>query len=442
MTQKSSAPIEQPLTRETIEGANQAPTRSRFVVAFWLCSMAAVLYLDRVCWAKAAPLIQDEFDLSNQRMAYLAMAFQLAYGLFEIPTGRWGELIGARRVLTRITLWWSAFTALSGAAYGFFSLLIIRFLFGVGEAGAYPNAARILTRWFPTHERGRVQGIMLSVSLFGGAIAPTLAAYIIEAVGWRWNFVVFGSLGLVWAVGFWLWFRDTPDAHSTTNAAEVALIRSGGGTQAPREHVPIPWRQVLSDRGIIILSLIIMCSSFNSYFYFTWFPTYLEKAHGLTNTQSGPLTSIALAGAACGVLAGGVIADRLIKGAASPVKRRRIFCGSACLLASLTLALAIRSESVTQLAVLAGLSCFFVQLTLPSWWSAAIEQCGQHVGPVFGMMNMMGTVGALASQWFVGVFADYQKAQGLSGREQWDPMFPVYIGVLLLGALCWANYRK
>ncbi len=424
------------------EAVHEVPTRSRFVVAFWLCSMAAVLYLDRVCWSKAAPLIQEEFHLSNQRMAYLAMAFQLAYGLFEIPTGRWGEVVGARRVLTRITLWWSAFTALSGAASGFLVLLIIRFLFGVGEAGAYPNAARILTRWFPTHERGRVQGVMLSVSLFGGAIAPTLAAFIIEAVGWRWNFVVFGSLGLVWAAGFWWWFRDRPDEHPSTNAAEVALIQAGGASLPPKEHAPIPWREVLTDRGIIVLSLIIMCSSFNSYFYFTWFPTYLEKAHGLTNTQSGPLTSVALAGAALGVLTGGVIADRMIKGAASPVRRRRLFCSFAFALAAITLESAIRCESVTKLAVLAGLSCFFVQLTLPSWWSAAIEQCGQHVGPVFGMMNMMGTLGALASQWFVGVFADFQQARGLSGRLQWDPMFEIYVGVLVLGAICWSSYRK
>lgn len=430
------------LNSEANQTANSTPTRSRFAVAFWLCSMAAVLYLDRVCWSKAAPLIQDEFHLSNQRMAYLAMAFQLAYGVFEIPTGRWGEIIGARRVLTRITLWWSAFTALSGVASGFMSLLFIRFLFGVGEAGAYPNAARILTRWFPTHERGRVQGFMLSVSLFGGAVAPTLAAYIIDAVGWRWNFVVFGSIGLVWAAGFWWWFRDTPGEHPSANAAERALILEGGGSPPTRQHAAIPWRQVLTDRGIIVLSLIIMCSSFNSYFYFTWFPTYLEKAHGLTNKQSGPLTSLALAGAACGVLAGGVIADRLIKGASSPVRRRRLFCAAACLLAAISLALAIRSDSVTQLTLLAGLSCFFVQLTLPSWWSAAIEQCGQHVGPVFGMMNMMGTLGALASQWFVGVFADYQKARGLDGREQWDPMFQVYVGILLFGACCWANYRK
>lgn len=403
--------------------------------------MAAILYLDRVCWAKAAPSIQKEFHLQNIHMSYLAMAFQLAYGIFEIPTGRWGEILGARKILTRITMWWSAFTALTGACFGFWTLLIVRFLFGVGEAGAYPNAARVLTRWFPTHERGRIQGIMLSVSLIGGAIAPTLAAYLIEQVGWKWNFVIFGTFGCVWALGFWYWFRDTPAEHPQVNAAELELIRRGGGT-TPAAHQPIPWRQVFSNRGIIILSLIIMCSSFNSYFYFTWFPSYLESAHGISNKQSGLLTSLALGGAALGVLSGGVIADRLIKASESPVRRRCIFCSCAFLASAIVLVVAVRAETATGLASLAALSCFFVQLTLPSWWSAAIEQSGKHVGPLFGLMNMMGTFGALASQWFVGVFADFQEDRGLSGREQWDPMFNVYVGILLMGSLCWSQYRK
>lgn len=420
----------------------QPRSRARFVVAVWLCTMAAILYLDRVCWAKAAPLIQREYTLTNTHMAYLAMAFQIAYGLFEVHTGRWGELIGARRVLTRITIWWSAFTALSGAATGFFSLLVIRFLFGAGEAGAYPNAARILTRWFPTDERGRVQGVMLAVSLIGGAIAPTLAAELIERVGWRWNFVIFGVFGVLWAGGFWYWFRDTPAEHASVNAQELQHILAGGGTTPPKHHEAIQWRIVWSNPGILILCLIIMCSSFNSYFYFTWFPTYLESAHSLSNQQSGRLTSLALGGAALGVMLGGVVADRLAKQAATTVSMRRLFCASAFLSAAAMLYMAVRCESAAGLATVAAMSCLCVQLTLPSWWSAAIEQSGQHVGPLFGLMNMMGTVGALASQWFVGVFADFQKSKGLSGREQWDPMFTVYVGVLLLGCLGWSIYRK
>ncbi len=301
------------------------PSRARFVVAFWLCSMAAVLYLDRVCWAKAAPFIEREYELSSTKMAMLAMAFQIAYGIFEIPTGRWGEVVGARRILTRITLWWSAFTAFTAMANGFASLLVLRFLFGAGEAGAYPNAARVLTRWFPKHERGRVQGAMLFVSLVGGAMAPLLAAYVIEWVGWKWNFVLFGGVGVVWAIGFWWWYRDSPESHPRVNTAELNYIRDGGGCAEPAPHESVPWNRVRTDIAIWLLSGIIMCSSFNSYFYFTWFPTYLESAHGVSNLQSGKLTSMVLIGAAIGMLVGGVVADRI---AASTRSRglRQTFC--------------------------------------------------------------------------------------------------------------------
>jgi MFS family permease len=404
--------------------------------------MAAVLYLDRVCWAKAAPSIQREFQLTNMQMAYLAMAFQTAYGLFEIPTGRWGDVAGARRVLTRITLWWSAFTALSGVATGFFSLLIIRFLFGAGEAGAYPNAARILTRWFPRQERGRVQGLMLSVSLIGGAFAPWLASRLIESVGWKWNFFIFGTFGLVWAIGFWIWYRDRPEDHPNVNALELNKILSEREDQTAHGHSRVAWRHVVGNVGIGTLSLIIMCSSFNSYFYFTWFPTYLESAHGLSNLQSGNLTSLALMGAASGVLLGGWIVDRITRSGPNANQRRKWFCSAAFLSAGLFLFCAVRSDSATTLTLLAAISCFCVQLTLPSWWSAAIEQCGKQVGPIFGYMNMIGTFGALASQGFVGYFADLQKAKGLSGRAQWDPMFVVYVCVLIVGGLAWALYRK
>ena len=422
--------------------SSTGPSRARLVVVMWLCSMAAILYLDRICWGQAAPKIKEEFGLTNTQIAYLAMAFQLAYGLFEVPTGRWGELIGARRVLTRITIWWSIFTAATGACGSFLSLLIVRFLFGAGEAGAYPNAARVLTRWFPTGERGRVQGIMLAASLIGGALSPSVAASLIDGIGWRWTFAVFGSIGFVWAAGFWLWFRDTPDQHSWVNAEELASIRAGGGIAAPTVHEPVPWSIVVTNRGILILSAIITCSSFNSYFYFNWFPSYLTSAHGISNSMTGLLASLALSGAACGVFCGGLIADRIVRRGEAAMRIRRMFCSSTFFAGALSLYLAVQCESVVWLASFTAVSLFCTQLALPSWWSSAIEQSGKHVGPLFGLMNMMGTGGALISLWFVGVFADYQKSKGLSGREQWDPMFNVYVLILIAAGVFWLLYRK
>ncbi len=441
------------------------PTRARYVTVFWLCSMAAILYLDRVGWAQAAPKIQKEFRLTYEQVGYLHMAFTIAYSFFEIPTGHWGESIGARAILTRITVWWSIFTALTGAGAGFWSLLIVRFLFGAGEAGAYPNAARVYTRWFPKNERGRFQGLMLSVALIGGAVSPFLAAELIELFGWRLTFVVFGGVGLLWATGFWLWFRDDPGKHSAVNASELELIRAGGGSAPPAVRPPVPWRRVFANSGIWILSFLIMVSSFNAYFYFSWFTTYLQSAHGQDNIQSGKLTSLALAGGALGMFLGGFIADKFVRGGRSPVRNRKIFCSAAFAFAALLLWIAVHpgtTEYLSQftvvksianhkwikvgvapliLSTLAAVSCFCVQLTLPSWWSAAIEQSGRYVGTLFGMMNMVGQFGAVASQRFVGWFADRQEALNLSGRAQWDPMFNIYVGALVIGSTGWMIYH-
>jgi MFS family permease len=389
--------------------------------------------------AQAAKPIGDALGLSNTQLSYVHMAFTVAYGLFEVPTGRLGDRFGGRFVLTRIVICWSVFTALTGAAWGLASLLVIRFLFGAGEAGAYPNAARVMSRWFPAAERGRVQGLMLTTALAAGAVAPTAAAYLIEHAGWRWAFVAFGAVGALWASGFWRWFRDDPAEHPGVNAAEVEVIRAGAGP--PRQVGLIPWAAVLCNPGIGLLGLAIVCSSFNSYLYYSWFTTYLQDGRKLENVEAGWLSSLVLAGSAVGVLIGGVVADLILK-RGTVVWRRRLLGGCAYLVAAGCLFLAVRTESPATLAALAALSSLCVQLTLPTWWSAAIEQSGRHVGALFGLLNMMGTVGALASQGFVGVFADWRKGLGYTGREQWDPIFDVYVIVLLIGAGAWLAYRR
>src|SRR3954452_9265064 len=168
--------------RDDDQTGSARPTRARFVVLGVLCLLSGILYLDRICMSAALDPIQAELGLTNTECSYVLMAFTLAYGVFEIPTGRWGDRIGGRRVLTRISLWWSVFTALTGACTGLWMLVAVRFLFGAGEAGAFPNMARVLSRWFPDEERGRAQGLLLAASSIGGAIAPFLAAVLIQGI--------------------------------------------------------------------------------------------------------------------------------------------------------------------------------------------------------------------------------------------------------------------
>ena len=275
------------------------PTWVRYRVLAFLASMTFVLYLDRVCLGQAAPLMQMELGLSDTALGFVHAAFTLAYALFEIPTGRWGDRYGSRGVLTRIVVWWSFFTALTGAATGLWMLLAVRFLFGAGEAGALPNSARILRQWFPESARGEAQGIVTTGMMIGGAAAPLASQFLMDGLGrvwhirfagwqvvfagfgWRWTFVVFGLFGLTWAICFYLWFRDDPGDHHAVNRSERELIaghgraRKANRTEAEMPapdlidvkehsalaHEPIPWRLVLPCANIWLLGGAMMTMS-------------------------------------------------------------------------------------------------------------------------------------------------------------------------------------
>lgn len=416
------------------------PSRARYTLVAWLCGLTAILYLDRICMSQAVVPIQKELGLSTVHMSYVAMAFTLAYGLFEIPTGRMGDKYGSRKILTRVVLWWSLFTALTGVCSGLGSLIAIRFLFGVGEAGAFPNAARVISRWFPGTERGRVQGIMLAAAQLGGVVAPIGAASMIEIMGWRWTFAVFGLIGVIWAGGFWWWFRDDPADHASVNAGELNLIRSSGMSET-FIHQPVPWGAVFSNRGIIVLTLIMVFGAFYTYLFYTWFPKYLSEARGIDNITSGILSSIVLAGSAAGMLLGGWLADKIPLWFNHPVNSRR-YLGSICyFISAVCLIVGIRCDNVWLLSFFLGASFCAMHVTLPNWWSVAIPQSGVHVGALVGLMNGMGFIGAMSSQWFVGFFANWRMQAGFTGRAQWDPMFDVYAGILLMGAVAWWCYR-
>src|SRR3954451_528070 len=187
-------------------------------------TLAAVTYLDRVCISIVAPSIMRDLKLSQIQMSYVFSAFTLAYAIFEIPTARWADRIGSRKVLTRIVLWWSAFTMATAGASNYLALLVVRFLFGVGEAGAWPNAARVFARWIPARERGRVQGLFFAGAHLSGGLTPLLVAWMATFLHWRVIFLIFGAVGVVWAAAWYWWFRDEPRDHPSVNAAERDYI--------------------------------------------------------------------------------------------------------------------------------------------------------------------------------------------------------------------------
>lgn len=461
---------------ETPEYQVGRPSNARYIVLAFVCSLAFVLYLDRICISQAATDIKKELGLSNTDFGYVLAAFTLAYALFEVPIGWWGDKYGSRGVLARIVVGWSIFTALTGAAYGFVSLVAIRFLFGAGEAGAFPNTARILSRWFPTERRGMAQGLVNSVSQIGAAVAPPLTAYLMTQIGWRWTFAVFCLPGVVWAAIFYWWYRDDPQQHPSVNEAERRLITAGTAARHATEHPPIPWKLVFKCPPIWLLGAVLACSAFNSYFYFSWYPTYLKEARlapevlrtrppavetnvkdksadstkstspidlltkeekQVVETRAGTLASIVLTGGAIGSISGGFLIDFLVRRSGNRHRSRRRYSSLVLCLAAAFLIAGQQTDSPEMASIWTAGSVMFTLSTLASWWGAVTDISGRHLGALFGLMNSLGGFGAIASQLFVGRYADYMKSFGHEGRAQWDSIFYVYAGVLILGACGW-----
>jgi MFS family permease len=422
------------------------PTRARFGVLAFLCTLALLLYIDRVCIGQAASHIRAEFELSERQMSWVFNAFLLAYSLFEVPAGHWGDRHGSRGVIARVVVCWSIFTALTGAAVGLASLILIRFLFGAGEAGAYPNAARVVTRWFPAAERGRVRGAITFVSLVGAIVAPILASHFIQLFGWRLTFAVFGVLGFGWAAAFYAWFRDDPAKHPAVNPAELMLISepvAGAGASEDAGPAPaqrIPWSRVLSSPNVWLLGFIMTASGALFYIVFQWYPSYLKVARGQGEVASGWLTAAVMSGGAIGCLLGGWLSDLVLRRA----KERRVarsLCGAGCMLGAGLAVLAVRpaGDSVAGVTACIFVALLFMQAGVPTWWSVVAEISGRHGAAMWGLMNSMASLGLMAANFAVGWMVDARQHAGMDALHAWSPVFDAIAAALLAAAAAWVG---
>lgn len=297
----------------------------RHIVLGALFLLSTVTFLDRVCMNVVSKYVKADLGLNNQEFGWVLGAFSLAYALFEIPTGVMGDRIGARRVLTRVVVWWSAFTALTGTAFNFVSLIVIRFLFGIGEAGAYPNASIVISRWFPSVEIGRAQSIIWAAARIGGALTPLIVVPLVHELGWRWAFAVLGGMGVIWAIGWYIWFRDEPRDKSGVSAEEVDEIESGRNIK-PKEH-RLPWQTIIKNPEI--WSLMLMCHLFfyAAYFFTNWSSTYFQEGRGMSEDDAKNFVSLSYFLGAIGCIIGGLLSDKLTKKYGLKIGRRAVGVG-------------------------------------------------------------------------------------------------------------------
>jgi len=402
-------------------------TRVRYKVLAMTMALGAITYLDRVTISVTRPYVARDLNLSATQMGYVFSAFYLAYALFEIPTGWWGDRVGTRRVLTRIVCWWSAFTVLTGVSFNYSSLLVVRFLFGSGEAGAWPNVARTFSRWFPRRERGTVQGTFFMGAHLAGGLTPMLVTALLAYLNWRWLFVLFGSIGFVWAWAWYRWFRDSPAEHPGVGAAERELIENGLGVDAGPALEPTQWKRLLANRTVVCLCLMYFTQAFGGTFYVTWLPTYLAS-RGLTGMTAGVLAGLPLILSAAADLLGGVATDRAARRLGLRLGRVTIGGGALCAAGLFTIA-AVFVASPVAAAVLIALGGASSNFLLGAAWGTCLDIGGRRSGAVSAAMNTSGQVGSILSPILVAAVV----------RRFSDWSAPLYLaGVLfLLGALCW-----
>ena len=404
------------------------PTRARYGVVALLVALAMVTYLDRACIATLAPSIMDDLGLPKDQMSLVFSAFALAYAAFEIPTAAWADRRGTRLVLTRIVLWWSTFTIATAAAVGHLSLLVTRFLFGIGEAGAWPTAARSFSRWIPSRERGTVQGIFFVGAHLAGGITPPIVLGLLHVVSWRMIFVMFGLIGFFWAAAWYAWFRNEPEEHPQVNAAELAEIAAGRQPAASHSVGWAYWRRLFGHRNIQTLCLMYFPNSFAFYFCITWLPTYLKERHGFEATTLGILAGLPLILSVAGDLLGGLATDWTVARFGLRIGRCGVG-GAAYVLAGAAMLLAAASPHPVLAAVGIALATAASMFTLGAAWGTCLDIGGNHAGVVSAAMNTSGQIGAVISPLIVSFCV---KQWG-----NWD--LPLYLmGTLfLLGAVAW-----
>jgi len=373
-----------------------APSKTRYWVVVFAVLLSVITYIDRVSISQAAPAISKDLKLTDDEMSWAFAAFAIAYAVFEIPGGWLGDRLGARSVLMRIVIWWSFFTAATAFAWNAVSLWVIRFLFGAGEAGCFPNITKAYTTWLPAEERVRAQGITWMSARWGGAFTPLLVGAIMGVLDWRTAFLIFGALGVVWAIFFYRWFRDHPKDNPQVNAGELKLLEEA--VKNASSHESIPWGKFLKSGTVWLLWLQYFCVSYGWYFYITWLPTYLQRERGMDFKKSAILSGMPLflGGIGC-LFAGFILIPRLTRILRSENSARRYVSAFGCALAGSLLIISTRLNDPLTALITISFASFANDLQMPASWGTCMSLGGRYAGTLSGSMNMMGNLaGAVA----------------------------------------------
>ena len=384
--------------------------RRRGLVVILLCVMYFISYFDRTNIATAGvqiqmPVSSGGLGLTPVQFGLATSVFAIGYAVFQIFGGRIGERLGPRRGLLILGVLWGLATMASGFAGGLISLLIARGVLGLSESATFPTATQAMSRWVPRDRNGFVQGVVHSASRLGTAAAPIVVAALIAVANWRFSFVLVGAISVVWAVVWFVLFRDQPKDMKNISAVELGEL---SGVPAAADRPPVPWKRLA--RSILPVTAVDFGYGWVAWVFFTWVPTLLTNTYHSTILATGVLATITLLPGVVGDTLGGVLSDRIARRTGDAVRARRTLLLVGFIGATVMMVPVLFQPGVIPTVVFLGLAFFFLELTNAQLWSIPMDVAPTWSGAASGMMNtgfaLSGVVSALVGgvliEWTTG----------------------------------------
>ena len=400
----------------------------RFVLVFFTFVHTLNLYIDRACISAAKDSIVTDLNLSLTQWGWIMAAFTLGYALFQTPTGYFADSRGPRFVLTFIVIFWSCLTTLTGFMKSFMSMLTVRFFFGAGEAGAFPALSKVVFNWYPLKERGIIQGINFSGARLGAALALPFVAYLIGLIGWRYSFVFFGVTGIMFAIIWYIVFRDKPEEYKLIGEEEKEYILKNRQEQSD-EKTSLPFLTILKSKNMCLAMGQYISSNFTFYFTLSWMYPYLKDRFELGGVEAGFYSSVPLIAGAMGNWFSGFLVDWLYKKTNLSFSRRFPAIIGFALAAFGMIAMLFANTPQISIIFL-SIAIFGADMTLSPSWSFCIDIAKENAGAVSGTMNMAGNLGA-----FVTIIA-FPYLLGWTGSHEF--FFYVCSALSILAIVMWA----
>lgn len=403
---------------------------TRHTLVLYTFSLTLLLYIDRVCISVAKGPITESLNLSDKQFGWVLSAFALGYALFQAPSGRLLDKRGARSVITTIVALWSALTAFTGLAWNYISLLLIRFLFGAGEAGAFPGISKSSIAWFPMDERGLVTGINFSGSRLGAAFAMPFVIFLIDKLEWRLAFGTLGIIGVVWAILWYSWFRNSPEEHHGVDEEELQYIKNNRQQISIERNDPIPFKAMMGNRQVWYTMMQYFASNYIFFFCLTWLFPFLKNKYGTDDTTLSYWVSLPFIAGAAGNYFSGYLVDYWYKHKGL-ILSRRMPATIGFILIVVGLVANLQADSIYTSIAFLSIAIFGADMTLSPSWSYCMDVGKQSAGVLSGTMNMAGNVGS-----FLTALA-FPYLMAWTGDE--NTFFYIGITLALVAIFCWSK---